>query len=116
MTAPAGDERGSATPFTIACLGLLLVLGAALGVVAAMVHAHRQAQAAADLAALAGATAAAHGGSACPAAGTVAAANAARLLTCGVTGREVTVRVEVPGPHWLGQAADLEAQARAGPG
>ena len=36
------DERGSATPFAVACLGLLLLLAAALGVVAAMVHAHRR--------------------------------------------------------------------------
>ena len=41
--------------FVVACVGVLLLVGAALGVVAAMVRAHRQAQAAADLAALAGA-------------------------------------------------------------
>jgi hypothetical protein len=33
-----------------------------------------------------------------------------------VTGRDVEVQVEVPGPHWLGQIADLGARSRAGPG
>ena len=51
------DERGSATLFVVSCVGVLLLLGAALGVVAAMVHAHRAAQSASDLAALAAATA-----------------------------------------------------------
>jgi secretion/DNA translocation related TadE-like protein len=103
-------------PFTIACLGLLLVLGAALGVVAALVHAHREAQSAADLAALAGAGAVGRGAPACPAAAGVAAANTARLTQCVVDGRVVAVQVEVAGPHWLGQTADLSARARAGPG
>jgi uncharacterized membrane protein len=44
--------------FLVACLGLLLLVGAALGrCVAALVRAHRQAQAAADLSALAVASA-----------------------------------------------------------
>ena len=30
--------------------------------------------------------------------------------------RDVRVTVEVAGPRWLGQAADLTAEARAGPG
>ena len=51
------SERGSASPLVVACVGVLLLLGAALGVVAAMVRAHRDAQAAADLAALAAAQA-----------------------------------------------------------
>ena len=46
-------DRGSAVPFAVACLGLVLLLGAALGVAAAMVADHRAAQSAADLAALA---------------------------------------------------------------
>lgn len=110
------DERGSATLFAVACLSLLMVLGAALGVVAAMVHAHRQAQAAADLAALAGAQAAVRGRDPCAAAGSVATANGARLGSCRVAGRDVLVEVEVAGPRWLGQESDLSGQARAGPG
>ena len=108
-------ERGAATLFAVACLGLLLLLGAALGVVAAMVRAHRTAQAAADLAALAAAAEAGRGGDVCAAAARTATANGAHLDECAPDGRVVTVRVTVPGPHWLGQTADLEAEARAGP-
>lgn len=108
-------ERGAATLFAVACLGLLLLVGAALGVVAAMVRAHRSAQAAADLAALAAAAEAGRGGAACAAAARAAAANGAELDRCRQRGREVTVWVTVPGPRWLGQTADLDAQARAGP-
>jgi secretion/DNA translocation related TadE-like protein len=109
------DTRGSASLFAISCLAVLLLMGAALGVVAAMVRAHRSAQSAADLAALSAATALAHGRDPCSAGASTAADNDARLTGCEITGRETTVRVEVAGPHWLGQLADLEAEARAGP-
>lgn len=112
----ARAERGSATPFVIACLAVLLLLGAALGVVAAMVRAHRTAQSAADLAALAAASAVVDGREPCDAGARIAAANGARLIGCALDGRAVTVRVVVPGPHWLGQVADLQGEARAGPG
>ncbi|MFC7496842.1 MULTISPECIES: Rv3654c family TadE-like protein [unclassified Nocardioides] len=108
-------DRGSAAPFAVACLGVLVLLAGALGVVAAMIHAHRQAQGAADLAALAAARALARGAGGCVEGGRIAAANGARLLACEVTGREVRLRVEVAGPRWLGQTADLGAEARAGP-
>jgi secretion/DNA translocation related TadE-like protein len=108
-------DRGSATPFLVACLAVLLLLGAALGVVAALVRAHRAAQSAADLAALAAASALAAGRDPCAAGAGVAEANGARLSACTVAGREATVRVLVEGPHWLGQEADLAAEARAGP-
>lgn len=109
------DDRGSASIFVVACLTVLLVLGAALGVVAAMVRAHRAAQAAADLAALAAASAVTSGGDPCAAGAGIAAANEARLTSCEMVGAQAVVRVLVRGPHWLGQIADLEAQARAGP-
>ena len=112
----ADTERGAATVLVTACVGVLLLVGCALAVVAAMIAAHRSAQAAADLAALAGAVAARDGGDPCAAAGSVAAANGARVLRCAAAGPEVTVEVEVPGPRWLGQAHDLAAGARAGPG
>jgi secretion/DNA translocation related TadE-like protein len=108
-------EAGSATPFAIACLGLLVLLAAALGVVTAMVHAHRQAESAADLAALAAAGSVGRADP-CAAGRDVAGANGATLTACAVAGRDVRVRVEVAGPHWLGQTADLTAEARAGPG
>jgi secretion/DNA translocation related TadE-like protein len=106
---------GAATLLALAMAGVLLLVGASLGVVGAMVVDHRRAQAAADLAALAGATATARGDQGCGAAGVVAGLNDAELLDCVVDGATVTVRVEVSGPRWLGQQADLEASARAGP-
>lgn len=109
-------DRGSAVPFAVACLGLVLLLGVALGVAAAMVADHRTAQSAADLAALAGASAVADGGDGCVAAGSIAAGNGATLSDCRVEGADVRVTVVVGGPRWLGGRGDLRAQARAGPG
>jgi secretion/DNA translocation related TadE-like protein len=94
--------------------GVLLLLGAALAVVIALFAAHRAAQSAADLAALAGARGVASGTDGCRVATRVAAANGARVTTCVVTGWVVDLEVEVPGPHWLGQTADLAARSRAG--
>ena len=98
-------------------IGVLVLVGAALGVVGAMVHAHRVAQSAADLAALAGAA------GAWPRRATRARrrprsprANGASLDSCAVDGFDVRLQVTVAGPHWLGQRHDLSAQARAGPG
>lgn len=110
------DERGAVTLLVVACMALLLLVGSALGVVAAMVRAHRTAQAAADLAALAGASAHQRGDAACGAAGVVATANGASVDTCSTSGEDVWVSVTVRGPRWLGQTADLSAEARAGPG
>ena len=114
MTSPRG-QAGAATLLAVAMAGVLMVVGAALAVVGAMVVAHRQAQGSADLAALAGAAAAARGEDACLAARDVAGLNDSTLLVCAVEGGTVTVEVRVPGPRWLGQQSDLDARARAGP-
>lgn len=117
MSRRAGrDERGSATVPAVAVLGLLLLVGAALGAVGALVAAHRGAQSTADLAALAAAEALAEGADGCAAASRVARANGGELLSCAPAGREARVVVRVPGPHWRGLATDPEAEARAGPG
>lgn len=108
-------DGGSATLATTAFLALLLFLGAALGVVAAMFYAHRTAQAAADLAALAAAGALSRGEDACGHGSVIASANRADLVACSVEGWNVRVRVRVEGPRWLGQRGDLLAEARAGP-
>lgn len=117
MIRPTVDnDRGAATVLAVAMSGVLLLVGAATGVVGALVVDHRKAQAAADLAALAGATArAGQGGDPCAAAGEVATANGGELASCVVEGEDVLVEVVVTGPHWLGQAQDLSAEARAGP-
>lgn len=109
------DDRGSAALFAVAALGVLLFIGAALGVVAALVASHRRAQAAADLAALGAASRLQERGDACAAAARLATANGAALADCVVAGEQVTVVVTVEGPRWLGQSADLDARARAGP-
>ena len=109
-------QSGSVSLLVVAMAGVLLMLTAALGVASAMVHAHRVAQSAADLAALAGAQRLAFGLDACAEAGRIAEANRARLSSCEVTGHDVTVEVIAPGPHWLGQASDLTGRSRAGPG
>jgi secretion/DNA translocation related TadE-like protein len=114
VTIPRG-QTGAATLLAVAMAGVLMMVGAALAVVGAMVVAHRQAQASADLAALAGATAAAQGEDACQAARDVALLNAGTVVACAVDAGTVTVEVRVPGPRWLGQQADLDARARAGP-
>lgn len=117
MSPPWRGERGAATLLTVAMAGLLLLVGSAAGVVGAIVTAHRTAQSAADLAALAGAaTLADHSGrDPCGSAGEVAVANDARLDSCAVEDATVVVEVTVSGPRWLGQDQDLTARARAGP-
>jgi len=108
-------DGGSATLPAIACLGVLVLVGAALGVTTALVRAHRSAQSAADLAALAAAGAVGQRADPCAAAADLALRNDARLTGCAVVGRDVRVAVEVAGPRWLGQDSDLTAEARAGP-
>ncbi|GAA1515182.1 Rv3654c family TadE-like protein [Nocardioides humi] len=114
-------DRGAATVLAVALAGVLLLVGAATGLVGALLVAHRRAQAAADLSALAAATSlagrVAHPGrDPCTEATDVAAANGAALVSCRIDGREVVVEVRVTGPRWLGQDQDLVAAARAGPG
>lgn len=117
MIPPTEDQRGAATVLVMAMTGVLLLVGAAAGVVGALVVAHRQAQASADLAALAGAAAlAGQGGDACRSASAVALANGGELRSCRVLGADVLVEVVVAGPRWLGQDEDLVGTARAGPG
>ncbi|HWU20142.1 MAG TPA: Rv3654c family TadE-like protein [Nocardioides sp.] len=111
----ARDQRGGATVMVVAVLGVLLLLGAALGVVGAMLAAHRRAQVAADLAALGAARVLQTGGDACGQAAGLAGANGSVLTSCTVEGADVRVTVTAPGPHWLGQTADLVAESRAGP-
>ncbi|MEN8708280.1 MAG: Rv3654c family TadE-like protein [Nocardioides marinisabuli] len=108
----APDEAGAATVLGVALAGLLLLLGVALAELGAVVVAHRRAQAAADLAALAGATSRADG---CLAADRVALANGAALTACTPEGSAVLVTVRVDAPPGLDRVLVIEARARAGP-
>lgn len=110
------DERGAATLLVVSVSGLLLVLTLGLASVAAAVGARRSADAAADLAALAGAAAMASGEDACIAAGSVASANRARMRVCRPEGEELYVEVEVSTTGLLGRGeVELQGRARAGP-
>ena len=106
-------DDGAATVLVVAMAGVLMFVAAGLAAVAGLVTAQRQAQAAADLAALGGADDPA---TACAAAARVATANAASLDRCQVVGREVTVSVSVPGPRVPWRDVRVSAEARAGPG
>ena len=109
-------DRGAATIFILA-VGLALVLmgvaGAAVG--AARVGRH-QAQAAADLGALAGAARAIEGaGAACERAGRFVSANGGLVTSCQINGLEIIVRTEVTVTPLPGVTRRATAAARAGP-
>jgi secretion/DNA translocation related TadE-like protein len=108
-------DRGAVTVLAVALLGVLFLLTAGLGMAEAMVVAHRRAQTAADLGALAGAHALQRGQDGCVASSVVVRANDATLDACRLEGADVLVEVTVRGPSWLGQRGSLQAQARAGP-
>lgn len=108
-------DRGSVVLPVVALGGVLLLVGLVAAFVVATAVAHRAAQSAADLAALAGAGVHQRGEDGCAAAGRVAAANQARLVTCELRGAAVVVRVEVTGPRFLGHGWTPHGMARAGP-
>ena len=89
-------DRGSATVLAAIFLAALLVVVVVVLQVAGAVIARHRAGAAADLAALAGAGVVLFDpGSACARAGSVAAANGARVASCEVQGWDVLVTTEV---------------------
>lgn len=117
------DDRGSGTVLTAALLVVVAGLASVVTTLGSAVLARHRAEAAADLAALAGATAlvdplaAAPGaGAPCRRADAVAADNGASLLLCRATGDgslSVTVAVAVSGV--LTRWSPVTASARAGP-
>ena len=122
MTLPRASRasrgsRGAATVLGVAMAGLLLLLGVALVELGAVVVAHRRAQAAADLAALAGASTRSDP---CAAAQRVARGNGAQLVSCtpeaAVAQPAVLVTVRVDAPPGLDRGQLIEGHARAGPG
>ncbi len=121
MTRPSArwNQRGSGTVLVAAVVLVSMVVAAGLLVVAGYVAAVHHARAAADLAALSGASARAQGQDVCRAAGVVAARNGVRLAGCRERGDSfdfvVTVTVEqalsVPSPVLPGS---VDATAHAG--
>lgn len=120
MAAVTGrPERGSMTVVAAAVVGVVVTIAvAALWLLSATLATHR-ARSAADLAALAGATAAqerAPAADPCRSARVVAAANGATVLACAVAAdRVVSVRVSVElGAAIPGVPGRADAGARAG--
>lgn len=111
----ARDERGVATVWGIALIGLLALVTVVAIVIVALFAGHRRAQAAADLAALAGAGALRDGADACRTAEWIAARNHAELAGCDVDGMRVRVVTQVDVRGLFGHEHVLRAQALAGP-
>ena len=114
---PGCNERGSGTVYALGVITVLLA--AALGITGLIQaqSATGRARAAADLAAISGATVLSSviaPGDPCAMAQRVAAANGASVSSCSVTGEDVTVSVVVP-TTILGRPRQATAQARAGP-
>jgi secretion/DNA translocation related TadE-like protein len=116
----ARRDAGAAVVWVVCCCALLVVVGGVSTARGLAVLARHRAEAAADLAALAGAARIGFADDACPAAAAVAARNRARLSYCRLRlapdGRSGTVEVRVLVPvrlPWTG-AATAEASARAG--
>ena len=109
------SERGSAAVLATVLAGVLCVATVMLAALGAAVADQRRVAAAADLAALAAASAVQDGRDACAAARSVAGRNAARLDSCAVSGAVVTVRTTRRTHPLLGRRFMLRADARAGP-
>ncbi|MFC7404430.1 Rv3654c family TadE-like protein [Georgenia alba] len=114
-------QRGSGTVLGLALIALLLTATLVVVGLARAVHARGVAQTAADLGALAGATALHAGGAAepCAVAREVVSTNDAELVTCRVAGEDVEVgaSVAVVAEGWPVEGRELHAraEARAGP-
>lgn len=117
-TAHGGDDTGSGTITVLSAVGVVLALLVAGLVLASAVLASHRARAAADLAAITGATVLARGGGApeaCVAANETAERNGARPA-CRVVGQEVWVTAEVaPALDLAARLGPAVARARAGP-
>lgn len=109
-----GDEHGAASVLALALVAVLVLAAVAAAGAVGIVLAHRRAQSAADLAALAAAQALQRGEDPCAAAGTIAQAHRTRLTSCGMDGEIVVVTASVELPPVLGGSA-ASGRARAGP-
>lgn len=107
------SEAGAATIVVLALAFALVIAAWGSASVVGTIVAHRMAQNAADLAALAAAQDNAKGVDGCERAAEVARANRAQLVSCVVEGRSVVVEVAVETP--LAGRDPVRARARAGP-
>lgn len=109
------DQAGSATANAVMWIGLVTAMAVACVLASAVITTHRRSQAAADLAALAGAQAAQRGENGCSAAAANARRNRAEVRRCAIVESDVVVTVAVLPPEIFGGALDVPARARAGP-
>ncbi|RNL81270.1 Rv3654c family TadE-like protein [Marmoricola solisilvae] len=107
-------EDGAAVVMALGLAALIVFVAVIGGGVVAVIATHRQVQGAADLAALAGASAAQEGGSPCLAAERIGRRNGVSVRLCEASDGDVTVVVERRLPGAFGSKA-LRARARAGP-
>jgi secretion/DNA translocation related TadE-like protein len=108
-------ERGSAAVLVTALFGVLVVVTGLVAAVGGVVTGQRRVEAAADLAALAGASAAQAGRDPCAAATSIARRNGGLLSGCAVHGEVVTVVVHRDSRPMFGRSLTLAGRARAGP-
>ncbi|RNL62191.1 hypothetical protein EFK50_10360 [Nocardioides marmoriginsengisoli] len=109
------DDEGAGVVVVLALVAFLVTGALIGGGVVALIVGHRQAQAAADLAALAGAGAVTTGADPCEVARKVAGRNGATAVTCTTSGPVVTVEAVIRMPPVLG-GREVGGRARAGPG
>ncbi len=113
---PTGcPDDGVASFVAVTLIGLLVLIGLAANFVVATAAAHRGAQAAADLAALAGAVTVQSGGIPCVVAAEVATANHVSVTSCHLDGDHVVLAVRSDGPQLFGHRFEVSGRARAGP-
>jgi len=110
------DDQGSATIWVLAAMSVVLLAGFAGIALGAAVLARHRAENAADLAAVAGATALVSGsGAPCAAAAALVHANGGQLVSCSVLIDDVVVSVRVAPVGLPARWGSAEARARAGP-
>ena len=110
-----GADRGSATVLAVVLVGVMLGAAVLVAVLAGAVADQRRVESAADLGALAGATALQQGRSGCAAARAVVVRNGADVRACGVTAQVVSVTATRRTAELLGRTLTVASRASAGP-
>jgi len=108
-------QRGTSTVLATVLVGVLAVVATLVAWVGGAVTDQRRVESAADLGALAGASAARRGEDGCTAAGAMVARNRARMVWCSGTGSTVTVQAARGTRPVLGLRFTVTSRARAGP-
>jgi secretion/DNA translocation related TadE-like protein len=112
------SERGAGTVLLLGLAAVVVLLALTLAALGSAQRARGTAQAAADLGALAGATALRHGLDPCSTAAAAVERNAADLGACEVEpggAVRVTTASAAVGGGWWGDVGEAGARARAGP-